>query len=137
MFPVTITLNNAEQLNAVLAAMNLGTNAIVGQVAEKTVEKTTAKKTPPVQNTSAATETANTQATAATTAAQEKKEEVSAPAKALLTADELTSSVKNAIAKVGRDPVVALLKEFGAAKASEVVADRRPEFDGKLLALAA
>lgn len=133
MFPVTITLNNAEQLNAVLAAMNLGTNVIVGQVAEKTVEKTTAKKTSPA----VVTETAATQTTAATADVQEKKAEVSEQVKALLTADELTSSVKNAIAKVGRDPVVALLKEFGAAKASEVVADRRPEFDGKLLALAA
>lgn len=133
MFPVTITLNNAEQLNAVLAAMNLGTNVIVGQVAEKTVEKTTAKKTSPA----VVTETAATQTTAATADVREKKAEVSEQVKALLTADELTSSVKNAIAKVGRDPVVALLKEFGAAKASEVVADRRPEFDGKLLALAA
>ena len=136
MFPVTITLNNADQLNAVLAAMNI-TNVIVGQVAEKVAKDPAAKNTPPVQNTGAATEAAGTQTTAATTDVQEKKEEVSAPAKALLTADELTSSVKNAIAKVGRDPVVALLKEFGAAKASEVVADRRPEFDGKLLALAA
>lgn len=137
MFPMTVTLHNADQLNAVLASMNIGANVIVGQVAEKVAKEPAAKKTPPVQNTSAATEAANTQATAATTAVQEKKEEVSAPAKALLTADELTSGVKNAIAKVGRDPVVALLKEFGAAKASEVVADRRPEFDGKLLALAA
>lgn len=133
MFPVTITLNNAEQLNAVLAAMNLGTNVIVGQVAEKAAEKTTAKKTPPA----VATETVDTQATAATTDAQEKKAEVSEQVKALLTADELTSSVKNAIAKVGRDPVVALLKSYGAAKASEVAADKRPEFDVKLLALAA
>ena len=133
MFPVTITLNTAEQLHAVMAAMAPEYLAAQPTATAKAAEKPAAKKTPPA----VATETAATQTTAATSVVQEKKEEVSAPAKALLTADELTSGVKNAIAKVGRDPVVALLKEFGAAKASEVVADRRPEFDGKLLALAA
>jgi len=134
MFPVTITLNTAEQLHAVMAAMAPEYLAAQPTATAKAAEKPAAKKTPPA----VATEAANTQTTAATSVVQEKKDEVSAPAtKPLLTADELTSGVKNAIAKVGRDPVVALLKEFGAAKASEVVADRRPEFDDKLLALVA
>ena len=134
MFPVTITLNNADQLNAVLAAMNLGTNVIVGQVAEKAAEKPATKKTPPVVA-AAATEVAATPATAAGTAAQEPKAEASAAK--LLDADELANAVRAAIAKSGRDPVVALLTSYGVKKAGEVEAAKRAEFDVQLIALAA
>jgi len=130
MFPVTITLNNAEQLNAVMAAMNIG-NAAIAKASAKT-EAVTEKKQE--QKAPAATAPAATQATAAATDAPAAKAETSA---AILDKDALTSATKAAIAKVGREEVVALIASYGAAKGSEIAVEKRAEFDAKLLALAA
>jgi len=129
MFPVTITLNTADQLNAVMAAL--------GNPAAKVVEAAPAKKSEPkaAVATVAATEPAATPSTAAATAAPAPKAETSAPA--ILDKDALTAAVKNAIAKAGRDPVVALISSYGAAKAGDVAIEKRPAFDAALLALAA
>jgi hypothetical protein len=129
MFPVTITLNNADQLNAVLAAMNM-TNTVVG-----TVSKTTTKTVDAAEKkSSAVTDSAATDTTAATNAAQEQKAGNSV---AILDKDALTAATKAAIAKAGRDEVVALIASYGAAKGSEIATEKRAEFDAKLLKLAA
>jgi hypothetical protein len=139
MFPVTITLNNADQLNAVMLALG---GPIVGTV-ETTTAKAPAEKKPvaeksppPVKNseTAAVTATVDTQATAAPAAVPEQK---AASSVAILDKDALTSATKAAIAKVGRDPVVALIQSYGAAKGSEIATEKRAEFDAKLIALAA
>jgi hypothetical protein len=138
MFPVTITLNNADQLNAVMLALG---GPIVGTV-ETTTAKAPAEKKPvaeksppPVKNseTVAVTATVDTQATAAPAAAPEQK---AASSVAILDKDALTAATKAAIAKVGRDPVVALIQSYGAAKGSEIATEKRAEFDAKLIALA-
>lgn len=140
MFPVTITLNNADQLNAVLAAMGNPHAATVAAIkpakTEAVAEKKSVEKSPPpAQETKVAvTESADTATTAATPAVQEQKAETSVK---LLDADELANAVRAAIAKSGRDPVVALLGVYGVKKAGEVEAAKRPEFDAKLIALAA
>ena len=140
MFPVTITLNTADQLNAVMLALG---GPIVGTV-ETTTSKAPAEKKPvaeksppPAKNsetTAAVTATVDTQATAAPAAAPEQK---AAPSVAILDKDALTAATKAAIAKVGRDDVVALIQSYGAAKGSEIATEKRAEFDAKLLALAA
>lgn len=92
-----------------------------------------------------ATAPADTQATAEQAAAQESKAETSAgdsqsPAKdepVALTVEQRAPILTAAVSKSGRDAVVALLKEFGAAKASEIPADKLALFDTKLQALAA
>lgn len=143
MFPVTITLNTADQLNAVMAALGNPHAATVAAAikpakTEAVAEKKSVEKSPsPAQEQKAvaATESAATVTTAATTAAPEPKAEVSEVK--LLDADELANAVRAAIAKAGRDPVVALLSSYGVKKAGEVEAGKRPEFDAKLIALAA
>jgi len=119
---------NTVAINA-LSALLVKVGALPGSA---TAGATTEKKVD-----SAATTPAGTGTTAATSAVQEKKVESSVEKPAAMSADERASTVKAAIAKVGRDPVVALLTEFGAKKASEIDADRLPAFDVKLNALAA
>lgn len=134
MFPVTITLNNAEQLNAVLAALgNAPSQAAAVKPKDQAVaeKKPVAEKSPPP---AAVTEVAATQATAAVADAPAAKVEASV---AILDKDALTTATKAAIAKAGRDPVVALIQSYGAAKGSEIALEKRAEFDAKLLALAA
>lgn len=121
MFPVTITLNTADQLNAVLAALGNGSTQVKSTdkpAAEKTTkpEATTAKKS------DAATASAGTTTTAAGTDAQDKKEKTSAekPIHGTYTPEERNVVTRKAIAAVGRDTVIALLAEFGVAKAGEI-----------------
>lgn len=138
MFPVTITLKSADELNAVMAALG---NAPVATATKTTkteavVEKKSVEKSPPPAETKAAvTESAATVTTAATNDAPATKVDNSAPA--LLDKDALTTATKAAIAKVGRDEVVALIASYGAAKGSEISLHQRAEFDAKLLKLAA
>mgnify|MGYP003542470027 CR=1 FL=1 len=131
MFPVTITLNTADQLNAVMVALSGGAQMQVTPKAD------TEKKSEPkaAVATVAATEPAATPPTAAATAAPAPKAETSAPA--IMDKDALTAAVKNAIAKVGRDPVVALMQSYGVGRAGEVPAEKRVTFDAALLALTA
>ena len=134
MFPISITLNvtNAEQLLAV-------TNAVSGKSSVGTAETKTSAKADTAKKPDAVTAPADTQSTAAATGAQESKATNSAPPDIkyeILGKDALTAAVKNAIAKSGRDPVVALIQSYGAAKAGDVPEEKRREFDAKLLGLA-
>lgn len=137
MFPIqmTFTVHNADHLNALTAAAT----GRAAPAAAKIVEAAAAKKSE--TKPAVATEPAASTTTAAATAAPEPKVEASAPASAapaeLLDKDALTAAVKNAIAKVGRDPVVSLISSYGAAKAGDVDLGKRAEFDAALLALAA
>ena len=142
MFPVTITLNNAEQLNAVITAMHPLTNmkgltkTEVAEITKVIAEKkpVAEKSPPPASETTAATAPVDTQTTAAVSDAPAAKVESSG---AILDKDALTTAIKAAIAKAGRDPVAALIQSYGAAKGSEIALEKRAEFDAKLLALAA
>lgn len=111
------------------------------------VEVKTEKKAKPAPAQTAVTEPAGTQATAEQAAAPAEKAstsggespspvENSAPPKAM-TVEERTPVLTAAVAKAGRDAVIALLAEFGAKRAGEVPADKLAEFDTKLNALAA
>lgn len=135
MFPVTITLTTADQLNAVMSALG---NTVKAPVPEK---KSEPNSPPPVAKEEpkaapvAATESVATATTAEVSAAPATKAEVSEPA--IIDKDALATATKAAIAKVGRDAVVELIKSYGAAKGSEIATEKRAEFDAKLLALAA
>lgn len=129
MFPIQMTLNvqNAAQLAAINAAIT-GTPVAETKAADKP-KADTAKKS------DAATATADTKSTVAATGAQDTKA-ASSEAK-VMTADERGAVVKEAIAKSGRDAVVALLAEFGVKKAGEIEdAAKLAQFDAKLQALA-
>lgn len=134
MFPVTMTftVQNIDQLNAVMATLSGGAQMQV------TAEVAAVKKSKP-ETVAAITEPAATPSTAAATAAPAPKVETStAPAAtSIMDKDALTAAVKNAIAKVGRDPVVALMQSYGVGRAGEVPAEKRVTFDAALLALVA
>lgn len=123
-----VIAENTAAIRELIAALGKTGVAVPKAAEAKKQEAAPAASTAPVA----------TQPTAEASAVQDTKAPQSAPAKVeLLSADELASAVKNAIAKVGRDPVVALLTEFGVKKAGEVATEKRADFDAKLIALAA
>ncbi len=139
MFPVTITIANPAQLNAVLAALNFETAAPVTagpapEVAAAPVEKPkarTAAAAPAPQATTPAPGP-RTAEVAAVTAAPEKTAAESSPTAAPVAAQQPASTAAEAtyqdaaaaITKLsrtkGRDAAVAVLQSFGAAKLPDV-----------------
>lgn len=110
MFPMTVTINNAAQLNAVMAALNEAgiespkTSPCAGPAVEtaKETAKTEVKDEPKAEAQAAATtETAQATADAPTYQA---------------TADAVTKLARTK----GRDAAVAVLNEFGAAKLPDI-----------------
>ena len=142
MFPMTITISNPAQLNAVMAALNVAgiespkTSPCAGHAVEtaKETAKTEVKDEPKAEAQAAATsETA--QATETAQAAEQKPEALTqmtaAEAEKALhghannppdaptyqaTADAVTKLARTK----GRDAAVAVLNEFGAAKLPDV-----------------
>lgn len=127
MFPVTITLQNHDQLSAVIAALG-NPSAAVTQAKPKAE---TAKKS---ETAAASTTTAATQTTAAASDVQEKKVEESAKP-AVMSLDERAALIKNLAGNGKREEVVALLGKYGAKKGSEVKDADLPAFDAELKAL--
>lgn len=112
MFPVTITISNPAQLNAVMAALNVAgiespkTSPCAGHAVEtaKETAKTEVKDEPKAEaQAAAATETAQATETADAPTYQ-------------ATADAVTKLARTK----GRDAAVAVLNEFGAAKLPDV-----------------
>lgn len=133
MFPMTITIANTAQLNAVMAALNIDAQAPVAVATTTAPAKEVAaapagkqKATP--AKTEAPAPTSPT-AEAAPAAAPEKKAEPSAttpPADAPAASDS-TATYQDAAAAItklsrtkGRDAAVAVLQQFGAAKLPDV-----------------
>ena len=112
MFPMTITLSNPAQLNAVMAALNVAgiespkTSPCAGHAVEtaKETAKTEVKDEPKAEaQAAAATETAQATETADAPTYQ-------------ATADAVTKLARTK----GRDAAVAVLNEFGAAKLPDI-----------------
>ena len=139
MFPMTVTISNPAQLNAVMAALNVGgiespkTSLCVGHAAETAKEeakgkatstKKEAAKAEAATETIQATETTEQKPEALTqmTAAEAEKAlhgHANNPADAptyQATADAVTKLARTK----GRDAAVAVLNEFGAAKLPDV-----------------
>lgn len=139
MFPITVTLHSADQLDAVLTALGnvsvkkttCATDSCASHkpAADKPKEES-AKKS----ETTAATATAATQTTAATSAAPESKASESAKP-AVLSVEERASIIKNLAGGGKREEVVALLAKYGAKKGSEVKEADLQAFDAELKAL--
>lgn len=135
MFPVTITLQNADQLAAVMAALGHGKTASTAASSKSVAaEKPKAEEVKKPETAPAATAPAATQTTAETSAAQEKKADASEKV-AVLSVDERAAIIKNLAGNGKRDEVVALLGKYGAKKGSEVKAEDLPAFDAELKAL--
>jgi hypothetical protein len=149
MFPMTMTISNAAQLQAVLAALNPEQIAQAAQVKTESPKKeaTTAKK----QEVAAPTQPT---AEAVVADAPSNKAEDSAPTGDAKTADKqqtktteaASSEVTKEDAKTvalrlaknkGRDALVALLSDFGAANLDGVKPEQFAEFVAKAKELGA
>ena len=156
MFPMTVTLHNQTQLNAMLAAMaepatdtpnrppvsiDVPTGPAIAAASEKAeralVKETAAKKPATVQKTQA--ESAPTQPTASAEAAaapESKPEATSAPetAAAPLAYPDVVAAINKLATAKGRDTAVALLGEFGVSKGPELKPEQFAEFIKKATA---
>jgi hypothetical protein len=146
MFPMTITLNNPAQLNAVIAALNIAVEqpapqaAVVKEAAAPAgKQKATAAKTESAATTAPTAEAAD--APASTPSAGTPQSSPTTPAATASSAAAATEAVSyqetaTAITKLsrvkGRDTAVALLAKFGAANLKEV----KPEQFAAVLAAA-
>lgn len=129
MFPITVTIHDAAQLNAIMAA--LGTTglqpAATAPVADK--PKATKPKAEPKPQVAEAAEGNDAAASsapaspAAPAASSTDSEQPAADAPAVTIADVNAAIIGLAKAK-GRDAAVAVLKDFGVAKAPELKADQ-------------
>ena len=112
MFPMTVTISNPAQLNAVMAALNVGgiespkTSPCVGQAATETTQAADQKPEALTQMTAAEAEKA-------------LHGHANNPAGAPTYQDTADAVTKLARTK-GRDAAVAVLNEFGAAKLPDV-----------------
>ena len=124
MFPMTVTISNPAQLNAVMAALNVAgiespkTSPCVGHAVETVKEEAKGKATS-TKKEAAKTEVkdepkAEAQA-AATTETAQATETADAPTYQA-TADAVTKLARTK----GRDAAVAVLNEFGAAKLPDI-----------------
>lgn len=152
MFPMTITVHNASQLNAVLQAMQPDLQAsdfaspIVGAAYEEAKAKVEANKAqsagkPKAEKTAAAkTEpaapTSPTAGAAATPAADApaKKDEPSAPAGDAVTYDQVKTVILEVSKVKGREAALKLLAQFGAEKGPDL--QKTPEKFGDFIAAA-
>ena len=110
MFPMTMTISNATQLSAILAALN------VDQIVEvKPEAKATPKKEAKAEEKkpeAAKPEVARTQTTAEAPDAPDQKAENSVAAPALKY-DDVAKAVLAVSQKHGRDAAIGVLKQFG------------------------
>lgn len=153
MFPMTITVHNASQLNAVLQAMQPDLQAtdfaspIVGAAYEEAQAKVEANKAqsvgkPKAEKTAAAKEdgtccpTSPTVAAAATPAADAhaKKDEPSASAGEVVTYDQVKAAILDVSKVKGREGALKLLAQFGAEKGPDL--QKTPEKFGDFIAAA-
>lgn len=151
MFPMTVTVHNQTQLNAVAIALmgesvtdtpnrppvsiDVPTGPAIVASSEKAekapVKETAAKKPATVQKTQA--ESAPTQPTASAEAAavpESKPESTSAPetAAAPLAYPDVVAAINKLATAKGREAAVALLGEFGVSKGPELKPEQFAEF---------
>jgi hypothetical protein len=123
MFPITVTITNTAQLNAVMAALASGDEAVKEAAAPAPKPKATPAKTAtpaPTQPTAEVEKAAapeNKPEPSATTQAAESPSEPAAPTIAVA---DLNAAIIGLAKSKGRDAAVAILGEFGAAKVPEL-----------------
>lgn len=126
MFPMTVTISNPAQLNAVMAALNVAgiespkTSPCAGHAAETAKEETKGKATT-VKKEAAKTETKVEEKATETTAAEQKPEALTQMTGADAPTYQATADAVTKLARTkGRDAAVAVLNEFGAAKLPDI-----------------
>lgn len=130
MFPMTVTISNTDQLNAVMQALNVGvaepikTSPCVGHAVETAKEETKAKPEK-VEKPEALVQMTGSEA------AQALHGHANRPADAPTYQDAAAAITKLSKAK-GRDAAVAVLTAFGAAKLPDV----KPEQFADIIAAA-
>jgi hypothetical protein len=141
MFPVTLTLHNAADLAAVMAALSV-------QPAERAKDTAPAKPTRPSAREAApaATQAPTAEPTPAPTPAPTaapaptaptaQAEPAAAPGAKAVSYDDIKVLIPKAVAKAGRDKVLALLGEFGAKAGPEIKPEHFAAVHAKLQVLA-
>lgn len=139
MFPMTVTIHNANQLSAIMAAM--GAPAEIPTIgdpapAEKLKKEAVEKKSTTAQKADAALTQPTAEAVAAAVP-ESKPEATSAPetvaASPAAYPDVVAAINKLALAK-GRDAAIALLGDFGVTKGPELKPEQFAEFIEKATA---
>lgn len=139
MFPMTVTLSNMTQLNAVMAALALNVEqpapAEKPAAPKKTQQQAATVKETVTQNGTSTQPVVSSQLPPAEGAAQEPAVESSPSIEASTAASDKPATyddVKAAIVKLsgakGRDAVVACLQQFGAAKGPDLKPDQFAAF---------
>lgn len=144
MFPMTITINNSAQLNAVIAALNIAVEqpapqaAVVKEAAAPAgKQKEAAAKTESAATTAPTAEAADAPATTTASPAPSPTTPPAAASSAAAATEVVSyQETATAITKLsrlkGRDAAVAVLAKFGAANLKEV----KPEQFAAVLAAA-
>lgn len=121
MFPMTVTISNPAQLNAVMAALNVGgiespkTTPCAGHAAETAKEETKGKAT------TVKKEAAKTETKVEEKATEQKPEALTQMTGADAPTYQATADAVTKLARTkGRDAAVAVLNEFGAAKLPDI-----------------
>lgn len=133
MFPVTITLHNSAQLNAVLAAMgtvkaveDLETKVRASAADQVDTKKAKTDPKPEAAPGSAQTQTASassvSSSTESTPVAESEKSETTEQSAA--TYDDAKELVKEVAKTKGRDAAVGLLQRFGVSKLPDLKPDQ-------------
>lgn len=114
MFPMTVTIHDKTQLNAVMNVLSIATEPHKAEVL-------TEKKPSPAPKAEKETKPAATQATAEATAAPAQKADNSEATETKAPTYQDAANAVTALHKAkGRDAAVAVLAEFGAAKLQDV-----------------
>lgn len=125
MFPVTITLHNPAQLNAVLAAMGseIPVPVIAAKPEAEAPKPTVQKEKAETKKSTKAQPSAEAQSSDATQTASTSSDDSSSEStgdSAPVSYQEAATAVTTLSRTKGRDAAVAVLKKFNAAKLSEV-----------------
>lgn len=132
MFPITITVHNAAQLNAVLHAMQpdleasdfkhpeVGAAYVEAKTKVEANESAAAKGAALAPKSSAKAAPTPPTASAAPADAPEKKGEPSAPAADTVTYDQVKAAILDVSKAKGRDGALKLLAQFGAEKGPDL-----------------
>lgn len=128
MFPMTVTVHNAAQLNAVLRAMQPDLQASGPQGPEVEANEAPAEEKPKAQETAASAP--ETKAAAPTPPAA--KSQAAAPeTKEAITYDQVRASILGVSKSKGRDAALQLLARFGVATGPEL--QKTPERFGEFV----
>lgn len=122
MYPMTITIHNGDQLNAVLNAMSGAVQTTTTPAA--TVEKSTTEKPKAEAKKSAPAETPAQSSGTTSASAESSAPSGSGASEKTYSIDDAKALTMKIVASKGRDAAVKLLKKYGVPVAAKLAADQ-------------